>query len=96
MPALVIETPAGPLLLVERDGALAEARFAAPGRNTGDEPGRHTGDESDLLHRAKIQAEEYFSGKRRHFDLPLAAAATPFQDRVRRAMLAIPHGQTRS
>lgn len=88
MPALVIETPAGPLLLVERDGKLAEARFAAPGRRADDE--------SDMLHRAKIQVEEYFSGQRHRFDLPLAPATTAFQDRVRGAMLAIPYGQTRS
>lgn len=88
MPALTVETLAGPLLLVERHGELAEARFVVPGDSADNE--------SNLLHRAKIQVEEYFSGRRHRFDLPLAPAATPFQDRVRRAMLAIPYGQTRS
>lgn len=88
MPALVMETPAGPLLLVERGGELAEARFAKPGDSADDD--------SVLLRRTKNQVEEYFSGRRHHFDLPLAPAATLFQDKVRRAMLAIPYGQTRS
>lgn len=87
MPALIVDTPAGPLLLVERDGALAEARFA--------KAGQQAADESELLHRAKTEVEEYFAGRRHRFDLPLAPAATPFQEKVRRAMLAIPYGQTR-
>lgn len=87
MPVLTVGTPAGRLLLVERDGVLAEARFTAAGEAANDD--------SDLLRRAKSQIDAYFRGERHGFDLPLAAAATLFQDKVRQAMLSIPYGQTR-
>ncbi len=38
----------------------------------------------------------YFVGKRRTFDLPLAAHGTEFQQRVWAALVAIPFGETRS
>ena len=40
------------------------------------------------------QLEDYFAGRRREFDLPLAPAGTPFQQRVWRALLDIPYGET--
>ena len=88
MPGRLIDTPAGPVLIVESGGRIAEIRFA-------------TGAETDcddtlLLRRAATQLEEYFAGRRRQFDLPLAPAPTAFQARVRRAMQDIPYGQTRS
>jgi len=43
------------------------------------------------------QVDEYFAGKRRAFDLPLApSGGTAHQRRVRAALLAIPFGETRS
>ena len=40
------------------------------------------------------QLTEYFAGERRTFDLPLAGAATPFQQRLREALSSVPFGQT--
>ena len=42
------------------------------------------------------QLTEYFAGERRQFDLTLAPAGTPFQQRVWRALLDIPYGETTS
>jgi methylated-DNA-[protein]-cysteine S-methyltransferase len=42
------------------------------------------------------QLEEYFSGRRRHFDLPLDLRGTEFQKRCWRELLKIPYGETRS
>jgi methylated-DNA-[protein]-cysteine S-methyltransferase len=43
---------------------------------------------------AVSQLREYFSGKRREFDLPLdLTAATPFQRKVYERLLQIPYGQ---
>ena len=42
------------------------------------------------------QLDEYFSGRRREFDLPLNYPGTPFQKKVWCALLEIPYGSTRS
>jgi len=88
MPARLINAPVGPLLLIEDGGLLAEIRFA-----DGDEPDR---DDTPLLKCAQKQLDEFFAGGRRKFDLPLIPARTAFQQRVRKAMVSIPWGQTLS
>lgn len=45
---------------------------------------------------AREQVLEYFAGRRRVFDLPLAARGTEFQRRVWAALCGIPFGETRS
>ena len=49
---------------------------------------------SKILARAQRQLKEYFSGKRRNFDLKLDLSGTPFQQRVWKELLRIPHGRT--
>ena len=44
--------------------------------------------------RAKQQLDEYFSGRRTAFDLPLHPVGTLFQQRVWHALLEIPYGET--
>ena len=43
---------------------------------------------------AKKQLAEFFAGKRKVFDLKLAATGTDFQQRVWRQLLTVPFGQT--
>lgn len=51
--------------------------------------------ESDpILNSAIKQLQEYFSGKRTEFTLPLAATGTEFQQKVWRALTTIPYGET--
>ena len=45
---------------------------------------------------ATRQLDDYFAGKRRTFDLPLAPTGTPFQRDVLSALQQIPYGETRS
>lgn len=52
--------------------------------------------ETILLQGAGEQLMEYFRGKRRVFDLPLAPHGTEFQKRVWQALCTIPYGQTKS
>lgn len=49
-------------------------------------------------HLVRMQAEldEYFSGRRRDFSVPLVYPGTPFEVRVWEALRAIPYGATRS
>jgi methylated-DNA-[protein]-cysteine S-methyltransferase len=51
---------------------------------------------NSLLDGAALQLEEYFSGRRRVFGLPLDLLGTEFQKRVWCALLQIPFGETRT
>lgn len=42
------------------------------------------------------QLEEYFAGKRKQFDIPLAPEGTPFQQKVWKQLQRIPFGKTAS
>ena len=55
-----------------------------------------SGQPCELLKEACRQLDEYFQGKRREFDLPLAYTGTPFQESVWRELQRIPYGETRS
>ena len=48
---------------------------------------------SDILRMAEIQLNEYFSGQRREFELPLIFTGTDFQKKVWTALLDIPYGE---
>ena len=52
--------------------------------------------ENILTQTAKRQLEEYFTGHRTQFELPLAPKGTDFQHRCWQALQAIPYGETRS
>ncbi len=47
-----------------------------------------------LLDALERQLGDYFAGQRRRFDLPLLLAGTPFQEKVWRALLSVPYGET--
>ena len=44
----------------------------------------------------ELQINEYFTGARKEFDLPLDFLGTPFQKSVWQGLLQIPYGETRS
>lgn len=84
MPQLAFNTPIGPLALFEADGAIVAIDWGWLPEN----------EESPLLLKARDQLEEYFEGKRKVFDLPLAPHGTPFQRKVWTALSEIPFGTT--
>lgn len=49
-----------------------------------------------MTERAAAQLDEYFSGVRTAFDIPLHLAGTAFQSAVWRELLKIPYGETLS
>jgi AraC family transcriptional regulator of adaptative response/methylated-DNA-[protein]-cysteine methyltransferase len=51
---------------------------------------------SKYFDRLNTQLEEYFSGDRKEFDLPLVQPGTPFQQKVWAGLQAIPYGSTQS
>ncbi len=99
--ATIFPTPVGPMAVAaEADGAVAATAFgdlAGLAARLADGATFTTGAAADrVLERARAQLREYFAGKRRAFDLPLAARASVFQARVWAALRAIPPGETRS
>ena len=87
-----VDSPIGELLLVGDEqglrGLYMETRRHPPRL----EPGwRH---DPASFAAATAQLEEYFAGERTEFELPLAPAGTPFQQRVWAMLREIPFGET--
>jgi methylated-DNA-[protein]-cysteine S-methyltransferase len=85
MPSLSISSPVGSLTIEEYNGKITAIHWGNGGGNG-----------SPLLAEAARQLGDYFAGKRRDFDLPLAPGGSLFEARVWSAMQAIPYGQTRT
>ncbi|MFZ7096955.1 methylated-DNA--[protein]-cysteine S-methyltransferase [Luteimonas dalianensis] len=90
-----IDSPIGPLLLAASDAGMHTIEFqdAKHPVKRGDdwEQSAHP-----LLERARRQLGEYFAGKRRSFNLPLAPQGTPFQRQVWQTLAGIGYGETLS
>lgn len=94
--ACLFPSPLGALLLRERDGFLTECAFLEEEAAGSAIPVARTSAEAPtpLLRRAWNQLAEYFAGRRKEFDLPLAPEGTPFQHTVWKKLLDIPYGAT--
>jgi len=94
----VIDSPVGPLRIVEHAGAITAIEFS-PFRDHDEVTGRPRGEQSDdhpLLLAAVAQLREYFAGERTIFDLPLDPAGSAWQRAVWEQLLRIEYGQTAS
>jgi methylated-DNA-[protein]-cysteine S-methyltransferase len=90
----VIETPLGPLTVVNDEEALAGLYFPQHLRRpSADTFGRRT----DVgFSEVREQLEEYFDGARTTFDLRLRPVGDPFRMRVWALLREIPYGETRT
>jgi len=79
------------LFIAEENGAICNISF-----DTGKTPDGFEKKETPLIKKAAAQLEEYFSGKRKTFDLPLSPHGTTFQLKVWNELRKIPYGKTRS
>ncbi len=86
------ETPLGTIGIAESDGKITHLLF---GSRLFDE-NEYKKMETKVLKEAAKQLQEYFSGKRKEFTLPLAPAGTDFMVRVWNVLRKIPYGETRS
>ena len=86
------ETPIGELLLAGDGDGLAMVGFPQGSMRRDPEPDWIYNEKP--LDRACQQLDEYFSGKRKSFDLPLQFDGTEFQVSVLRALQDIPYGET--
>ena len=85
MPSLRRETPLGPVMLVEEDGALVVLDWGGSGA-----------DETPVLIEAHRQLAAYFAGELTEFDLPLAPKVSMRQRAFLDALIAIPFGDTKT
>ena len=81
-----IDSPVGRLTITATEDAIRAISWAD----------QDNGELTPLLCEARRQLDAYFAGRLNHFDLPLLADGTPFEQRVWAAMRRIPQGQTRS
>lgn len=98
---LLWDTPVGKLGLVRRNGRLARIHFHADPDSFPFEVERTYGTVGETRPKSfdevRRQLDEYFSGRRLVFRLPLDLdQGTPFQRRVWKGLLSIPYGQTLS
>jgi methylated-DNA-[protein]-cysteine S-methyltransferase len=89
-----LDSPIGELLLAG-DGEAVRGLYLQDGPSAISIPASwRRADEPFVA--ARDQLGEYFAGERSTFDLALAGAGTGFQERVWRALLEIPYGETTS
>ena len=86
VPQLSLETPLGPITVIEAEGAIVAVSWGRAEEGT----------ETPLLREARAQLQRYFANGTRSFDLPLRPAGSAFQQRVWRAMRRIAPGRTQS
>lgn len=82
-----LQSPVGVIEIEESNGYISSVRFV-------DEQPEGKQDGPLLLEEAIKQLEEYFSGKRKDFELPLKQAGTPFQQKAWDYLNSIPYGET--
>ena len=84
------DTILGSVTFVEENGALVVITTSPY------QPKEEIYQETPVIKEAFAQLSEYFSGKRKTFNLPLLLKGTDFQKQVWQALLKIPFGETRS
>ncbi len=89
----ILPSPVGPLLVAADDDGLRLIEFPSP-RHPMAQPDHWQRTAHPLIERTARQLDEYFSGERHQFDLPLAPRGTPFQQQVWRALRDIDYGAT--
>jgi len=87
MLAYTISTPIGNLILKYDDKYVYQLGFSEQILPNS------VGPATAVLETVKMQLSEYFSGKRRYFNLPLAPSGTPFQQSVWQILRKIPFGE---
>jgi methylated-DNA-[protein]-cysteine S-methyltransferase len=87
-----VDSPIGELLLGGEGESLGLLHMQQGRRPTPNGAGWKRSERA--FARVREQLGEYFDGRRRHFDVPLAPTGSPFELAVWRALLEIPYGET--
>lgn len=88
----LVDSPIGPLALVDEDGALAA--LSVEGARQGPVPASFGPRDDDALPHVRAQLDEYFAGRLTEFEADVVLHGTPFQQRVWRALAGVGYGTT--
>ena len=88
----VVDSPVGPLTLVDEDGLLAGLYMDRQRHLPAPACFGHRDDAAQPAAREQLRA--YFAGQLRTFDVALATCGTPFQQQVWAALREVPYGST--
>lgn len=95
---VTMDSPLGPLRLAASDDGLCLVAYDDPALGDEARLARHdirlVPGTSPVTDQARRQLEAYFAGRGATFELPLAAAGTPFQQAVWRVTASLAPGQT--
>lgn len=89
-----VASPVGTLRLIASDKGLSAVLFAGGRSKQISDNAMQQDDNHPILKKAEMQLAEYFSGKRKAFDLPLDPKGSVFQLKAWRELQKIPYGQT--
>ena len=93
----LVDSPVGGLLLGASRAALQVLEFTDPQKVTARvAAARGAGQPHPILDQAEQELAEYFAGRRRKFEIPLAYDGSPFQRRVWAGLREIGYGETSS
>jgi methylated-DNA-[protein]-cysteine S-methyltransferase len=87
-----VDSPVGELLLVSNGSALTSVSIT--GQRNAPRPQPSWRLDPGALTDVTRQLAEYFAGQRTAFELDLAPAGTPFQQRIWQALDSVPYGTT--
>lgn len=90
----IIKSPIDDLLLVADDSALTGLYFVGYKHIPAASKGWTRNKQHPILCQAAKQLQEYFSGKREKFSVPLRLGGTDFQEKIWKKIASIPYGKT--
>lgn len=98
---IIYHSPAGELVIGDHNGRICMCDWALSRRHQSNARrirlrlnAEYAESTSDIACTAITQIDEYFTGKRRDFTLPLLLTGTEFQSQVWNELLNIPYGST--
>lgn len=95
MNTCIMKSPIGNLELKEKQGRLVEVVFCGKRKRQIHKDFKN-GPLSPTLQKAKEQLEEYFTGQRKKFNLPLQIMGTDFQEKVWQQLKKVGYGESQS
>ena len=91
-----IPTPAGSIFIAADDMYLRAITFDRNEEKIRNSLSDFKHENNKIIRQTKKQLQEYFTGNRTEFDLPITFNGTIFQKQTWKALLTIPYGETRS